>query len=159
MTGFSSCYCNDRQCDGNCSPPSTTPYVSEKKRRRLEAERRGLEAERALGNLLAVIHRDGGQHQAAVGTDQAVVDAHARWAELMAKVEVGNFPSCEVPIEVCSYDSLRGAAGWAGCVRPRDEARRDWILWIGMDGVPMLWKRDASGEMQPSSVVKGVSDE
>lgn len=37
------------------------------------------EAARLLGELLAVIHGDGGHHQAAVGTAQAVQDAMTNW--------------------------------------------------------------------------------
>lgn len=35
-----------------------------------------------LGNLLALIHRDGGQHQTEVGTEQAVKDAEDVWLSL-----------------------------------------------------------------------------
>lgn len=35
------------------------------------------EAEKALGNLLAVIHRDGGHYQAEHGTEKAAKDAEA----------------------------------------------------------------------------------
>lgn len=35
-----------------------------------------------LGNLLALIHRDGGQHQTDVGTEQAVKDAEDVWLSL-----------------------------------------------------------------------------
>ena len=41
------------------------------------------EAERHLGNLLAIILRDGGQHEAAVGTVQAVADARERYCALV----------------------------------------------------------------------------
>jgi|HubBroStandDraft_1064217.scaffolds.fasta_scaffold127556_2 hypothetical protein len=37
----------------------------------------------ALGNLLAIIHRDGGHYQATYGTAKAVADAHQVWAKLM----------------------------------------------------------------------------
>jgi hypothetical protein len=40
---------------------------------------------KALGELLAVIHRDGGQYQEEKGTKQAVEDAHAVWAALVAE--------------------------------------------------------------------------
>lgn len=45
---------------------------------------RAEKAERALGSLLAIIHRDGGHHQARVGAEQAVKDAHERWGRLIA---------------------------------------------------------------------------
>jgi len=35
-----------------------------------------------LGNLLALIHRDGGQHQTEVGTEQALKDAENVWLSL-----------------------------------------------------------------------------
>jgi hypothetical protein len=41
----------------------------------------------ALGNLLAIIHRDGGHHQGAVGDEQAVKDAHERWGRLITLAE------------------------------------------------------------------------
>jgi hypothetical protein len=37
-----------------------------------------------LGNLLAVIHGDGGHHTEAVGEEQSVKDAHQVWAKLSA---------------------------------------------------------------------------
>jgi len=40
-----------------------------------------------LGGLLAIIHGDGGHHQDAVGTKQAVEDAHIRWAKLREMAE------------------------------------------------------------------------
>lgn len=40
---------------------------------------------KALGELLAVIHRDGGHYQEEKGTSQAVEDAHAVWAALVAE--------------------------------------------------------------------------
>jgi hypothetical protein len=39
-------------------------------------------AEQALGNLLAVIHGDGGHYQSEHGTEKAVADAHLKWAAL-----------------------------------------------------------------------------
>ena len=36
---------------------------------------------RLLSNLLAVIHGDGGHHEAEVGTEQAVADAIEKWHE------------------------------------------------------------------------------
>lgn len=40
-----------------------------------------------LGELLAIIHCDGGHHQQAVGSEQAVNDAHGKWTALVAEVE------------------------------------------------------------------------
>ena len=40
-----------------------------------------------LGNLLAIIHRDGGHHTDAVGEKQSVEDAHKVWADLMTENE------------------------------------------------------------------------
>ena len=40
---------------------------------------------KALGELLAVIHRDGGQYQEEKGTTKAVEDAHAVWAGLVVE--------------------------------------------------------------------------
>ena len=51
----------------------------------LAASEQQLDAVRQqLGNLLAIIHRDGGHRQSAVGTDQAVEEAHQIWATLIA---------------------------------------------------------------------------
>jgi hypothetical protein len=43
--------------------------------------------ERSLGNLLAIIHRDGGHHTGRVGYRQSVDDAHKIWAGLMTRIE------------------------------------------------------------------------
>jgi len=43
------------------------------------------EARHWLGELLAVIHGDGGHHTEAVGVSQSVSDAHAVWAALVAE--------------------------------------------------------------------------
>lgn len=40
-----------------------------------------------LGDLLAIIHRDGGQYQEAHGNKKAVDDAHLIWADLMRRAE------------------------------------------------------------------------
>ena len=44
-------------------------------------------AERRLGDLLAVIHRDGGQFWAVHGDEAAVNKAHHAWAALIARAE------------------------------------------------------------------------
>ena len=40
-----------------------------------------------LLDLLAVLHRDGGQHTDRVGVRQSVVDAITKWHALIAEVE------------------------------------------------------------------------
>ena len=45
----------------------------------------------ALGDLLAIIHRDGGHHTAAVGEQQSVEDAHKVWAKLISENESLSF--------------------------------------------------------------------
>lgn len=45
------------------------------------------EASRHLSNLLAIIHRDGGHHQAKHGTEKAIADAHLKWADLISRAE------------------------------------------------------------------------
>ncbi len=40
-----------------------------------------------LGNLLAIIHRDGGHYQQQHGTKKAVDDAHAEWGRLITLAE------------------------------------------------------------------------
>lgn len=57
-------------------------------RERLDTMRIQLDAARAaLRGLLAIIHRDGGHHTAAVGDEQSVRDAHEVWAKLMSQAE------------------------------------------------------------------------
>ena len=41
------------------------------------------EARRDLGEILAVIHRDGGHHTGEHGLSQSVADAHATWASVV----------------------------------------------------------------------------
>jgi hypothetical protein len=41
------------------------------------------EARRDLGEILAVIHRDGGHHTGEFGVSQSVADAHATWAAVV----------------------------------------------------------------------------
>lgn len=43
--------------------------------------------DRLLGDLLAVIHRDGGHYQSDHGTEKAVADAHSKWADLISRAE------------------------------------------------------------------------
>ncbi len=50
--------------------------------RNTELRAEALEAE--LGNLLAIIHRDGGHHTGKVGYRQSVKDAHLVWAKMMS---------------------------------------------------------------------------
>jgi hypothetical protein len=48
-----------------------------------EVERERDEARRNLGEILAVIHRDGGHHTGEFGVSQSVADAHATWAAVV----------------------------------------------------------------------------
>ena len=48
-----------------------------------EIERERDEARRNLGEILAVIHRDGGHHTGEFGVSQSVADAHATWAAVV----------------------------------------------------------------------------
>jgi len=51
---------------------------------RLEkAERERDEARRELGEILAIIHRDGGHHTGKHGISKSVADAHATWADVV----------------------------------------------------------------------------
>jgi len=55
-------------------------------RRKLSKENTDMHTERyVLGEILAVIHGDGGHHTEAVGIPQSVADAHAVWAALVAE--------------------------------------------------------------------------
>lgn len=44
-------------------------------------------ASQALGDLLAIIHRDGGHHTAFAGMSQSVADAHAAWGATMRELD------------------------------------------------------------------------
>lgn len=50
-------------------------------------EKRAEAAESSLKNLLAIIHRDGGDYAAAVGIERSVEDAHKVWAEMMRRMD------------------------------------------------------------------------
>lgn len=52
-----------------------------------ENYQRALAAEAALGNLLAIIHRDSGEHAAAHGLHKSVEAAHLVWAGLITAAE------------------------------------------------------------------------
>jgi hypothetical protein len=69
------------ECDG-CEIKRLTAE-NERRRRALDS----LSNVTALGNLLAVIHRDGGHHTEAVGVEQSVADAHKVWADLISALE------------------------------------------------------------------------
>lgn len=45
------------------------------------------EARRQLGELLAIVHRDGGHYQSLHGDEKAVADAHLVWGELISQAE------------------------------------------------------------------------
>lgn len=47
------------------------------------------DADRAIRDLLAVIHRDGGHHTEAVGLDQSITDAQAAVCELKRELAMG----------------------------------------------------------------------
>jgi hypothetical protein len=49
----------------------------------LKAERERDEARRELGEILAVIHRDGGHYTGEHGISKSVADAHATWADVV----------------------------------------------------------------------------
>jgi len=55
--------------------------------RALDAERERDEARRDLGEILAVIHRDGGHRTGERGLSQSVADAHATWAAVVRERE------------------------------------------------------------------------
>jgi hypothetical protein len=76
-------------------------------------ERQRDEARRDLGEILAIIHRDGGHYTGEHGISKSVADAHATWAAVMAERDA----------LLVRVDCLRGAirklllsrdASWAG---------------------------------------------
>lgn len=71
-----------------------------------EGERRA-EAETALGNLLAVLHRDGGHRLAEVGAEQAVREAHERWADVVRRADAAEAARASLAAELAA---LRAAA-------------------------------------------------
>jgi len=52
---------------------------------RAHVEAQHVETERALRNLLAILHSDGGHHTQEVGITQSVQDAHQVWARLLTQ--------------------------------------------------------------------------
>ena len=50
-------------------------------------------ADKALGDLLAIIHRDGGHYQVAHGAKAAVEAAHKIWADLQTRAEASTEPA------------------------------------------------------------------
>jgi hypothetical protein len=84
---------------------------------------------KALGELLAVIHRDGGHYQEEKGTTKAVEDAHAVWAGLLDERDDARAAAkrqCERRADVAAErDEAREAViRLAGIVRAKaDEAR------------------------------------
>ncbi len=58
-----------------------------------------------LKNLLAVIHRDGGEHTDQVGVTQSVVDAIEVWAALRIKADS--------PEELCKIHALLDGREWS----------------------------------------------
>jgi len=63
------------------------------------------EAEKWLGELLAIIHRDGGHYQAQHGDEKAVNDAHVILARMFSQSEAE--PPAPAPVVP--------AAGWSTC--------------------------------------------
>ena len=80
-------------CDGN-DPETGWWHLYDKaesaaREHRAEADAEGRRLDAGIGDLLAVIHRDGGHHQAAVGLDAALADARERvvgWLSLEANL-------------------------------------------------------------------------
>jgi hypothetical protein len=66
--------CNEWQIEVNYDRA-----LAEVERLRLERD----EARRELGEILAVIHRDGGHYTGERGLSQSVADAHATWASVV----------------------------------------------------------------------------
>lgn len=87
-----------------------------------------------LGELLAIIHRDGGHHQVKVGTDQAVKDAHRIWADLQSQRDArikaleDGLKQCQRTLAVLTdpsqaNQSITIANVWASCVEAENRAR------------------------------------
>lgn len=56
-------------------------------RKNIDLRAEVVQASQQLGDILAIIHRDGGHHTADVGIEQSVKDAHIKWANLMTENE------------------------------------------------------------------------
>jgi vancomycin resistance protein YoaR len=83
---------------------------------RLRAALDGLSNVTALGNLLAVIHRDGGHHTEAVGVEQSVADAHKVWAGLIGSLEEIGRQKLHAEITDTDPDELDWLGGYELCV-------------------------------------------
>lgn len=65
-------------------------------------------AETALGNLLAIIHRDGGHYQSEHGAEKAVEEAHQVWSRLISRTEKAE---AELALMTLDYDKCRRERG------------------------------------------------
>ncbi len=72
---------------GPCLPGEVDHALSSLAHFRDEARSERDEARRDLGEILAVIHRDGGHHTGEHGISKSVADAHATWAAVMRQLD------------------------------------------------------------------------
>lgn len=92
------------------------PNVRERQLQRSEVGM-SLEHGQMLRDLLAVIHRDGGEHTALKGIRQSVLDAHQVWAKLRIAAEL-NKPKPKMKSLEGRYASTRAVG-----LEPVTEAR------------------------------------
>ncbi len=81
-------------------------------------------AERRLGDLLAIIHRDGGHHTEAHGVAKSVDDAHRIWAELTRDLEAAAVVEREVLARAFLNAGPTKLKGWDRAYRFADIAVR-----------------------------------
>ena len=90
------------------------------------------EARRDLGEILAVIHRDGGHYTGEHGISKSVADAHATWAAVVRERD-------EARVEADSARAIYEMASEVADQRERDAEVRGarWALEIALD--PSRW--------------------
>lgn len=113
-------------------PVGRTKYVVEIEQEVELLRRERDESRQALGDLLAIIHRDGGHHTAFAGMSQSVTDAHAAWGATMreldeARAEAQRLRAMLPPAAHTGVRNGPGEGSWAvfaeKVVAERDEAR------------------------------------
>ena len=93
--------------------------------------------EQQLGDLLAIIHRDGGHHTAKVGTKQSVEDAHKVWAELeQANETIRKLEEAKEEMEILNAQLNKG-------IILRDDGTYS-LVWTAEE---LAWAREKADEL------------
>ena len=93
-----------------------------------DAARERDEARRDLGEILAVIHRDGGHHTGEHGVSKSVADAHATWAAVVRERD-------DARVEADSARAIYEMAAEVAVQREADAEVRGarWGLQVALD--------------------------